>query len=50
VVLGFDRVWAALPASSEFEALEKLRRLAMADQIGAPKQLELVLAELAEAS
>ena len=41
---------AAAPAASDFEALENLRRLALADQVPAPKQLELVLAELAEAS
>jgi len=47
---GFDPVKAAPPASSDFEALENLRRLALAEQVPAPKQLELVLAELAEAS
>ena len=41
---------AAAPAASDFEALENLRRLALAEQVLAPKQLELVLAELAEAS
>ena len=47
---GFDPVKAAAPAASDFEALEHLRRLALAEQVPAPKQLELVLAELAEAS
>jgi hypothetical protein len=47
---GFDPVKAAAPAASDFEALENLRRLALAEQVPAPKQLELVLAELAEAS
>lgn len=47
---GFDPVKAAQPAASDFEALENLRRLALAEQVRAPKQLELVLAELAEAS
>jgi len=46
---GFDPVKAAQPAASDFEALENLRRLALAEQVPAPKQLELVLAELAEA-
>jgi adenine-specific DNA methylase len=45
---GFDSVKAAAPAASDFEALENLRRLALAEQVPAPKQLELVLAELAE--
>jgi hypothetical protein len=43
-------VKAAAPAASDFEALDNLRRLALAVQVPAPKQLELVLAELAEAS
>jgi adenine-specific DNA methylase len=47
---GFDPVKAAAPAATDFEALENLRRLALAEQVPAPKQLELVLAELAEAS
>ena len=47
---GFDPVKAAAPAASDFEALENLRRLALAEQVPAPKQLELLLAELAEAS
>jgi hypothetical protein len=47
---GFDPLKAAAPAASDFEALENLRRLALAEQVPAPKQLELVLAELAEAS
>jgi putative DNA methylase len=46
---GFDPVKAAAPAASDFEALENLRRLTLAEQVPAPKQLELVLAELAEA-
>ena len=45
---GFDPVKAAAPAASDFEALENLRRLALAEKVPAPKQLELVLAELAE--
>ncbi len=44
---GFDPVKAAAPAASDFEALENLRQLAFADQVDPPKQLELVLAELA---
>ncbi len=47
---GFDPVKAAAPAAYDFEALENLRRLALAEQVPTPKQLELVLAELAEAS
>lgn len=47
---GFDPVKAAAPAASDFEALENLRQLAFSDQVDPPKQLELVLAELAEAS
>lgn len=47
---GFDPVKAAAPAASDFEALENLRRLALAEQMPAPKQLELMLAELAAAS
>jgi hypothetical protein len=43
---GFDPVKAAQPAASDFEALENLRRLALAEQEPALKQLELVLAEL----
>ncbi|TGG96883.1 MAG: DUF1156 domain-containing protein [Aphanocapsa feldmannii 277cV] len=46
---GFDPVKAAVPAASDFEALENLRRLAFAAQVVPPKQLELVQAELAEA-
>ena len=46
---GFDPVKSAAPAASDFEALENLRRLALAEQVSSPKQLELVLAELAEA-
>lgn len=46
---GFDPVKAAVPAASDFEALENLRRLALAEQVPAPKQLELVLAELDKA-
>jgi adenine-specific DNA methylase len=46
---GFDPVKAAAPAASDFEALENLRRLALSEQVPAPKQLELVLAELVEA-
>lgn len=47
---GFDPVKAAAPAASDFEALENLRRLAIAEQVPALMQVELVLAELAEAS
>jgi hypothetical protein len=47
---GFDPVKAAAPAASDFEAQENRRRLALAEQMPAPKQLELVLAERAEAS
>ena len=39
---------AAEPAASDFEALEKLRRLAFADQIDAPRQLDLWKQEAAE--
>ena len=45
---GFDPVKAALPAASDFEALENLRRLMFAEQVATPKQLELVMGELAE--
>ena len=45
---GFDPVKAAAPAASDFEALENLRRLALAEEVPAPKQLEMVLSELAE--
>ena len=46
---GFDPVKAAAPAASDFEALENLRRLSLAEQVPVPvpKQLELMLAELA---
>ena len=46
---GFDPVKAAAPAASDFKAMENLRRLALAEQVPVPvpKQLELVLAELA---
>ncbi len=44
---GFDPVKAALPAASDFEALENLRRLAFAEQVGTPKQLELAMGDLA---
>ena len=46
---GFDPVEAAAPAASDFEALENMRRLPLAEQVPVPvpKQLELVLAELA---
>ena len=39
---------SAAPAASDFEALENLRRLALAEEVPAPKQLEMVLSELAE--
>ena len=45
-----DPVKAAAPVASDFEVLENLRRLALAEQVPAPKQLDMVLAELAEAS
>lgn len=44
---GFDPVKAALPAASDFEALENLRRLTFAEQVGTPKQLELAMGDLA---
>jgi hypothetical protein len=46
---GFDPVKAAAPAASDLEALENMRRLPLAEQVPVPvpKQLELVLAELA---
>ena len=46
---GFDPVKAAAPAASDFKAMENLRRRALAEQVPVPvpKQLELVLAELA---
>ena len=46
---GFDPVKAAAPAASDFEALENLHRLPLAEQVPVPvpKQLELMLAELA---
>jgi hypothetical protein len=42
-------VKAAAPAASDFEALENMRRLPPAEQVPVPvpKQLEMVLAELA---
>lgn len=45
---GFDPVKAAVPAASDFEALENLRRLMFAEQVGTPRQLELVMGEGAE--
>ena len=46
---GFDPVKAASPAASDFEALENLRRLPLAEQVPVPvpKQFQLMLAELA---
>ena len=44
---GFDPVKAALPAASDFEALENLRRLAFAEQVGTPRQLEMALGDQA---
>jgi hypothetical protein len=38
---GFDPVKAAIPAASDFEALENLRRLAYTEQIDSPQQLDL---------
>lgn len=46
---GFDPVKAAVPAASDFEALENLRQLAFAERVDPPRQLELVLADLAAA-
>jgi hypothetical protein len=43
-------VKASAPVASDFESLDNLRRLALAVQVPSPKQLELVLAELDEAS
>ena len=45
---GFDPVKAALPAASDFEALENLRRLAFAEQVSTPRQLELALGDQAD--
>ena len=39
---------AAVPAASDFEALENLRRLMFVEQVGTPRQLELVMGELGE--
>ena len=39
---------AAATAASAFEALENLRRLALEEQVPVPKQLELILAALAD--
>ena len=47
---GFGVRLQRAPATSDFEAQENRRRLALAEQVPAPKQLELVLAERAEAS
>ncbi|NCC26731.1 MAG: DUF1156 domain-containing protein [Gammaproteobacteria bacterium] len=38
---GFDPADAVLPSASDFEVLENLRRLAFADRVDKPKQLEL---------
>ena len=46
----FNHLIHFAPAASDCEALENLRRLALAVQVPAPKQLELVLAELDEVS
>ena len=43
---GFDPVKAAMPAASDFDALENLRRLMFAEQVATPKQLELVMENL----
>ncbi|MYK07925.1 MAG: DUF1156 domain-containing protein, partial [Synechococcus sp. SB0670_bin_20] len=45
---GFEPVKAAVPAASDFEALENLRRLMFAEQVATPRQLELVMGEVAE--
>ncbi len=47
---GFGVRLQRAPATSDFEAQENRRHLALAEQMPAPKQLELVLAERAEAS
>ncbi|OOV36004.1 hypothetical protein BO98_02240 [Candidatus Synechococcus spongiarum LMB bulk10D] len=43
---GFDPVKAAMPAASDFDALENLRRLMFAEQVATPKQLELAMENL----
>ncbi|HBP52889.1 MAG TPA: hypothetical protein DD643_00370, partial [Synechococcus sp. UBA8638] len=43
---GFDPVKAAVPAASDFEALENLRRLMFAEQVATPKQLELAMGDV----
>ena len=40
-VLGSDLAKAVLPSASDFEILEKLRRLAYADRVDRPTQLAL---------
>jgi hypothetical protein len=47
---GFEVRLQRAPATSDFEAQENRRRLALAEQMPPPKQLELVLAERAESS
>lgn len=42
---GFDPVKAAVPAASDFEALENLRRLAFSEQVDEPQQLILLRTE-----
>jgi putative DNA methylase len=44
---GFDPTAAALPAASDFEALDKLRRLALADEVDEPEQLALFREQVA---
>jgi putative DNA methylase len=38
---GFDPADAVLPSATDFEVLENLRRLAFADRVDAPTQLDL---------
>lgn len=42
---GFDPAKAAVPAASDFEALENLRRLAFSEQVDEPQQLILLRTE-----
>ncbi|MFZ0407475.1 MAG: hypothetical protein WAM11_05105 [Cyanobium sp.] len=39
---GEQTAGASAPAALDFDALDNLRRLALAEQVPAPKQLELV--------
>jgi hypothetical protein len=49
-IIFFDPLKVAAPAASDFETLEYLSHLPLAEQVPAPKKLVLVLAELAVAS